>query len=97
MKLKFNHSAESISESTGIDTEKLAEKATQTIKDFMEDDEKQTMSHLSEMVNKGYTKAELVILTTQHMVKTVKEATRRTKDPISQFLQMLEESETESE
>jgi hypothetical protein len=97
MKLKFNHSAESISEATGIDVEKLAEKATQTISDFMEDDEKQTTSHLAEMVNKDYTKAELVILTTQHMVKMLEGAKRRTENPALRLLEMLGGSETESE
>jgi hypothetical protein len=93
MKLKFNHSAESIPEATGIDVEKLGDKVKQTIKGFMEDDEKQTTSHLAEMVNKDYTKAELVILTTQLMTNTLEEAAvgfSRGGDSLSKFREILE-------
>jgi hypothetical protein len=93
MKLKFNHSAVSVSEATGIDVEKLGDKVKQTIKAFMEDDEKQTTSHLAEMVNKGYAKAELVILTTQLITDTLQEVAERSSrrgDSLSKFKEILE-------
>jgi|TARA_R110000823_G_scaffold211887_2_gene342110 hypothetical protein len=97
MKLKFNHSAETISESTGIDTERLSEKITKTLNHFIKDEENQTISQLSEVINKDFTKAELVILSTQHLIKTLQENNRTIEDTTSEFTEVLEESETESE
>lgn len=91
--MNYNHNDQTIDGSTGVNTEELSEKVKVILQNFMQDDDKPSLSHLTQELEENLTPRELAVLATQHTIGAMKAAKEKVmrSHPLGQLLAALSE------